>query len=61
MELDLWLERFTRRELATLSTSERMQYERLLEYSDLELLDMLQGRIEPPLELGTLILRIQQN
>ncbi|MGA7180167.1 MAG: succinate dehydrogenase assembly factor 2 [Thiobacillaceae bacterium] len=60
LELDFWLGDFVRRESCLLSPAYRKQYEKLLECSDPELLDMLQGRVEPPPEMAKLILRIQQ-
>ena len=60
LELDLWLGQFVQREFPGLLTAERMQYERLLNCSDPELMDMLEGRVEPPQELASLILRIRQ-
>ncbi len=60
LELDVLLDRFLQREFAALSSNERGQYEALLELPDLELLDMLYGRIEPPPDLAVLIERIQQ-
>ena len=60
LELDVWLGQFVQREISRLSMVERMQYEKLLNCSDPDLMDMLQGRLEPPQEMAPLILRIQQ-
>ena len=60
LELDVWLGQFVQLEISRLSMVERTQYEKLLNCSDPDLMDMLQGRLEPPQEMAPLILRIQQ-
>jgi antitoxin CptB len=59
LELDVWLGEFVRRESCMMTPVERKHYEILLECSDPEIMDMLQGRETPPPELAALILRIQ--
>jgi antitoxin CptB len=61
LELDLWLGNFAQHELARLTPAERTEYEKLLEYSDLEIMAMLQGRINPPQELAEVIVRLLHN
>ncbi len=60
LELDLWLGRFVQRQLFALTPAEREQYEALLELPDPDLLELLDGRAEPPPGLTALIRRIQQ-
>jgi antitoxin CptB len=60
LELDVWLGHFVRHALPGLSPAECGLYEQLLDYPDPELMDILEGRVRPPTEMATLILRIQQ-
>lgn len=60
LELDVWLGRFVQHWISRLSPVERKQYEKLLNCSDPDLMDILEGRLEPPQEMASLILRIQQ-
>ena len=61
LELDLVLERFIDRQYATLTPSERVALERLLDLSDPELLDYCNGAALPDdPELQALVRKIAQ-
>jgi antitoxin CptB len=60
-ELDILLARFVLEELPELNAGELGQYETLLDCPDLEIMDMLQGRMAPPWHLTSIVMRIRQN
>jgi len=57
LELDLVLNRFLDRRLASLTREEREAFKALLELSDIELWDLVSGRATPPGGLQARLLR----
>ena len=60
LELDLILEQFNRRHLATLDPEQLAQFRDLLEFDDNDLLDLVMGRAAIPNRRFAAVLRLLQ-
>lgn len=60
-EMDLLLGRFAERNLATFSGRQVSLYEALLEYSDSDIYDWMNGRAAPPKELDHDVMKLLLN
>ena len=60
-EMDLLLGRFAERNLATFSGRQVALYEALLEYSDSDIYDWMNGRTAPPKELDNDVMKLLLN